>query len=115
VVERPAIQMYAHTVSTRNMEPAVTEEQGECLVSRTAVSALTDQLRAEYAGSATPAWRRLGASAVLGRRLGATPDPRGRARSHVRDVGHHLRDPEDSALLGPRESGEPGRQAALCA
>ncbi len=48
VVERLAIEMWARGLSTRDVEAAFTDEQGVCLLSRTAVSGLTDALWAEY-------------------------------------------------------------------
>jgi transposase-like protein len=48
VVERLAVEMYARGLSTRDIEAAFTDERGEMLLSRTAVSALTDRLWTEY-------------------------------------------------------------------
>jgi transposase-like protein len=48
VVERLAVEMYARGLSTRDIEAAFTDEHGETLLSRTAVSALTDRLWTEY-------------------------------------------------------------------
>jgi putative transposase len=48
VVERLAVEMYARGLSTRDVEAAFTDEQGTCLLSKSAVSELTDALWAEY-------------------------------------------------------------------
>lgn len=48
VVERLAVEMYARGLSTRDIEAAFTDERGECLLSRTAVSELTEALWTEY-------------------------------------------------------------------
>jgi transposase-like protein len=48
VVERLAIEMWARGLSTRDVEAAFTDEQGVCLLSRTAVSELTEALWEEY-------------------------------------------------------------------
>jgi transposase-like protein len=48
VVERLAIEMYARGLSTRDVEAAFTDAQGVCLLSRTAVSEVTEALWAEY-------------------------------------------------------------------
>jgi putative transposase len=48
VVERLAVEMYARGLSTRDIEAAFTDERGETLLSRTAVSTLTDRLWTEY-------------------------------------------------------------------
>jgi transposase-like protein len=48
VVERLAIEMYARGLSTRDVEAAFTDEQGTCLLSKSAVSELTDALWTEY-------------------------------------------------------------------
>jgi len=48
VVERLAIEMYARGLSTRDVEAAFTDAHGVCLLSRTAVSEVTEALWAEY-------------------------------------------------------------------
>lgn len=48
VVERLAIEMYARGLSTRDIAAAFTDDAGDCLLSRTAVSELTDALWTEY-------------------------------------------------------------------
>ena len=48
VVERLAIEMYARGLSTRDVEAAFTDERGTCLLSKSAVSELTDALWTEY-------------------------------------------------------------------
>jgi transposase-like protein len=48
VVERRAIAMWARGVATRDVEAAFTDEQGVCLLSRTAVSELTEALGEAY-------------------------------------------------------------------
>jgi transposase-like protein len=48
VVERLAIEMYARGLSTRDVEAAFTDERGVCLLSRTAVSEVTEALWAQY-------------------------------------------------------------------
>ena len=48
VVERLAIEMYARGLSTRHVEAAFTDADGVCLLSRTAVSEVTEALWAEY-------------------------------------------------------------------
>ena len=62
VVERLAIEMYARGLSTRDIAAACTDDAGDCLLSRTAVSELTDALWTEYAAFQG---RPLGDSAVL--------------------------------------------------
>jgi len=48
VVERLAVEMYARGLSTRDVEAAFTDERGTCLLSKSAVSELTDALWDEY-------------------------------------------------------------------
>jgi putative transposase len=48
VLERLAVEMYTRGLSTRDIEEAFQEVTGDMLLSRTAVSALTDQLWADY-------------------------------------------------------------------
>jgi len=48
VVEWPAIAMYARGLSTHDVEAAFTDERGTCLLSKSAVSELTDALWTEY-------------------------------------------------------------------
>jgi len=48
VLERLAVEMYTRGLSTRDIEDAFREVTGDLLLSRTAVSALTDQLWADY-------------------------------------------------------------------
>lgn len=48
VVERLAVEMYARGLSTRDIEAAFTDPDGTCLLSRTAVSELTETLWEEY-------------------------------------------------------------------
>jgi len=48
VLERLATEMYARGLSTRDIEAAFTDATGRCLLSRSAVSELTDSLWAEY-------------------------------------------------------------------
>ena len=48
VLERLATEMYARGLSTRDIESAFTDATGRCLLSRTAVSELTDTLWQEY-------------------------------------------------------------------
>lgn len=48
VVQRLVVEMYARGLSTRDIEDALTDATGTCLVSRSAVSALTEALWADY-------------------------------------------------------------------
>ena len=48
VVERLAVEMYARGLSTRDIEAAFTDADGTCLLSRTAVSEVTEVLWEEY-------------------------------------------------------------------
>jgi transposase-like protein len=48
VLERLATEMYARGLSTRDIEAAFTDATGRCLLSRSAVSELTDTLWEEY-------------------------------------------------------------------
>lgn len=48
VLERLAVEMYTRGLSTRDIEAAFQEVTGDMLLSRTAVSTLTDQLWADY-------------------------------------------------------------------
>jgi transposase-like protein len=48
VLERLALEMYTRGLSTRDIEDAFREATGDMLLSRTAVSVLTDQLWADY-------------------------------------------------------------------
>jgi putative transposase len=48
VLEKLAVEMYARGLSTRDVEAAFTEATGDCLLSKSAVSALTDSLWEEY-------------------------------------------------------------------
>ena len=48
VLERLVTEMYAWGLSTRDIEDALTDATGHCLLSRTAVSELTDSLWEEY-------------------------------------------------------------------
>ena len=52
-LERLAIEMYARGLSTRDIEDATRNEQGEALLSRTAVSEVTEKLWDEYEAFAT--------------------------------------------------------------
>jgi len=72
VVERLAVEMYARGLSTRDIEAAFTDERGAMLLSRTAVSALTDQLWTEYAAFQT---RPLGDVSVLALFLDGVYEP----------------------------------------
>ncbi|MDW8468280.1 MAG: IS256 family transposase [Burkholderiales bacterium] len=47
-LERLAVEMYARGLSVRDIERAFTDEAGRCLLSRTAASALTERLWADY-------------------------------------------------------------------
>ena len=48
VLERLVTEMYARGRSTRDVEEALTDAGGECILGRSAVSALTDRLWEEY-------------------------------------------------------------------
>lgn len=48
MVERLAVEMYARGLSTRDVEAAFTNEAGECLLSRSGVSEVTETLWEEY-------------------------------------------------------------------
>jgi putative transposase len=48
VVQTLAVEMYARGLSTRDIEAAFTDATGTCLLSKSAVSELTEQLWAEY-------------------------------------------------------------------
>ncbi|MGH7563090.1 MAG: IS256 family transposase, partial [Gemmatimonadota bacterium] len=48
VVERLAVEMYARGLSTRDIEAAFTGDDGVCLLTRTAVSEVTESLWEEY-------------------------------------------------------------------
>lgn len=48
VVQTLAVEMYARGLSTRDIGAAFTDATGACLLSKSAVSALTEQLWAEY-------------------------------------------------------------------
>jgi transposase-like protein len=48
VLERLAVEMYARGLSTRDIEAAFTDEEGVCLLTRTAVSEVTESLWEEY-------------------------------------------------------------------
>lgn len=48
VVQTLAVEMYARGLSTRDIEAAFTDATGQCLLSKSAVSELTEQLWAEY-------------------------------------------------------------------
>jgi len=48
VLQRLVTEMYARGLSTRDVEAAFTDATGECLLSRSAVSELTDQLWEDY-------------------------------------------------------------------
>ena len=48
VLEQLAVEMYARGLSTRDIQEAFTDATGECLLSRTAVSEVTDTLWEEY-------------------------------------------------------------------
>jgi putative transposase len=48
VLHRLVTEMYARGLSTRDVEDAFTDATGECLISRTAVSEVTDSLWREY-------------------------------------------------------------------
>jgi transposase-like protein len=47
-LEALAVEMYARGLSTRDFEALFTDERGRSLLSRTAVSEITERLRAEY-------------------------------------------------------------------
>lgn len=48
VLERLAMEMYVRGMSTRDVEDAFRDATGELLLSRSAVSEITDQLWAQY-------------------------------------------------------------------
>lgn len=52
-LERLAVEMYARGCSTRDIEAALSDDQGRPLVSRTAVSEITEVLWQEYEEFAT--------------------------------------------------------------
>jgi transposase-like protein len=52
-LERLAVEMYARGLSVRDIEAAFTDESGRTLLSRTAVSEITERLWAEYEAFAT--------------------------------------------------------------
>src|SRR6185436_18327832 len=52
-LERLAVEMYARGLSVRDIEAAFTDETGRSLLSRTAVSEITERLWAEYEAFAT--------------------------------------------------------------
>jgi transposase-like protein len=52
-LERLAVEMYARGLSTRDIEATFTDEEGRSLLSRTAVSAVTEKLWEEYEAFAT--------------------------------------------------------------
>ena len=52
-LERLAVEMYARGLSTRDIEDATRDEAGQALLSRTAVSEVTERLWAEYEAFAT--------------------------------------------------------------
>ena len=52
-LERLAVEMYARGLSVRDIEAAFTDEHGRVLLSRTAVSEITERLWAEYEAFAT--------------------------------------------------------------
>lgn len=52
-LERLAVEMYARGLSTRDVEDATRNEQGEALLSRSAVSEVTERLWEEYEAFAT--------------------------------------------------------------
>ena len=58
-LERLAIEMYARGLSTRDIEDATRSDHGEALLSRTAVSAVTEKLWEEYEAFATRDLREL--------------------------------------------------------
>lgn len=47
-LERLAIEMYARGLSVRDIERTFTDSRGECLLSKSAVSALSERLWADY-------------------------------------------------------------------
>jgi len=49
-LERLAVELYARGLSTRDIEEAFTDERGKRLLSRAAVSEITERLWAEYEG-----------------------------------------------------------------
>ena len=49
-LEALAVEMYARALSTRDIEALFTDERGQLLLSRTAVSEITQRLWAEYEG-----------------------------------------------------------------
>jgi transposase-like protein len=49
-LERLAVELYARGLSTRDIEETFTDEQGKRLLSRAAVSEITERLWAEYEG-----------------------------------------------------------------
>jgi putative transposase len=51
-LERLAIEMYARGLSVRDIEAAFTDRSGRCVLTRTAVSELTERLWADYQGFA---------------------------------------------------------------
>jgi transposase-like protein len=56
IVERLVSEMYAHGLSTRDIEAAFTDATGTCLVSKSAVSEVTERLWAEYQAFRQQRW-----------------------------------------------------------
>lgn len=56
VVERLVSEMYAHGLSTRDIEMAFTDATGGCVISKSAVSEVTERLWQEYQGFRERRW-----------------------------------------------------------
>lgn len=108
VLDRLVTEMYARGLSTRDVEDAFTDAKGELLISRSAVSEITDQLWGRLRGLL---WKvplgHLRRVPVLRRHLRVAPAPGGE-RGPPRRLVHRLRRAKAPAAPGGREQGVGG-------
>jgi Transposase, Mutator family len=115
-LENLAVEMYARGLSTRDIEALFADESGGSLLSRTAVSEITERLWAEYEGwdRSEETWRRscrLRAEFGIRARASSCP-PASRSRSCI--ISSHAAASADARCHGPRAGGTrpSGSQAA---
>jgi len=103
-LEQLALQMYARGLSTRDIEAAFRDASGASLLSRTAVSEVTERLWQEYEAFAGRDLSEVAVaySSSTGWRSGSTPAWRARRAVRLR---HHRGRAEGPAAPGPGHQG----------
>lgn len=112
-LERLAVEMYARGLSTRDVEAAFRDATGASVLSRTAVSQVTERLWQEYEGFADPGPERVRGSLLLRRRRRWATARRAAARGGALRLGNHRGRPEGVAPPGARHQGRHGEGPAF--